>query len=391
MRRGLVVGLIILSVTRSARGQDSLPALSTLEKRVQSGDSLDAQTLFRLALRYEIARRYDDEERTLRAAIAADPKLGTPYLVLGELPYTRDKKLADAERRHEVPPTLTPALDSATRMRQRAWVLNPFGTLHLFEGNPPTQDAVILRDRSAATTNRLGGIGVLAYLTERYDLAYSALDLYWSRRYPNTPDDSLPPAMVFFHGLAATQEGLYDRAQRDLQILVDRTSALEGSDSLLHIPLNNTSYRYVLAIIKERANKPVDAIQLYHDIIARDLGFYMAYAHLSQIYRQYKMWDSATVSAQAAVEADPDDPSLVLDLGVIQGEAGHLPDAIATLKKAVALDPRYPAAWYRLGVIAQQANQSADARDAFTRFIAIAPHQMGTEVADATQRLSALH
>ncbi|HKV69721.1 MAG TPA: tetratricopeptide repeat protein, partial [Gemmatimonadales bacterium] len=102
-------------------------------------------------------------------------------------------------------------------------------------------------------------------------------------------------------------------------------------------------------------------------------------------------WDSATVEAQAAVEADPDDPSLLLDLGVIDAESGHLPEAAATFKRAIALDPRYPEVYYRLGLVTQALGQPGEARDALTHFVAVAPRRMTIEVADAKKRLDSLH
>jgi tetratricopeptide (TPR) repeat protein len=383
----------ILAVATPAPGQDSLPALSTLEARVHAGDSLDALTEFRLGVRYEMARRYDDEERALRTAIAADPRLAPPLLLLGDLPYVRDKNLLKQERRHEVPADRLPALDSAQRFRIRAFAINPLGEQHLLEGDPLPQGVIVLPVyQTAATTYSLGRVGMVAYLVGRYDLSYSALDLYWSRRYGNRPDDSIPPWLLFYHGLAATQEGMYPRAAHDFQVLVDRGSAsIEQSDSLLRIPLNANRFRYVLAIIKERDNKPVDAIQLYQDIIERDLGFYMAHARLGQLYRQYKMWDKALAEAQAAVEANPDDASLLVDLAAIDREAGHPADAQAALTKAVAVDGRCPEVYYRLGIVSQELDQSPAARDALTHFIAMAPHRLGTEVDDAKQRLETLH
>lgn len=392
IRRKLAITiLVILSPAGRARAQDSLPSLSTLESRVKAGDSLDGLTQFRLALQYEFKGRYDDAEKALRTAIAADPRQAQSYALLGELPYVRDKDLSKQERRHEVPPDRVPAVDSAKRLRARSFAVDPFGELHLFEGDPLPQGAIVLPNpNSPATLRYLARVGELAYFAERYDVSYGALDMYWTHRYGSTPADSIPTWLLLFHGLAATQEMMYPRAASDLQTLVNRGSTEEEADTLLRVPLNANAYRYLLAIIKERDNKPVDAIQLYHDIIARDLGFYMAHARLGQLYRQYKMWDSATVEAQAAVEADPDDPSLLLDLGVIDAESGHLPEAAANFKRAIALDPRYPEVYYRLGLATQALGQIAEARDALTHFVSMAPRRMTIEVADAKKRLDSL-
>lgn len=360
MRVALAI-LMLTSAATPASAQKPLPSLTTLEGWVRAGDSLDAAIQFQLALRYEEARRYDDEERALRTAIAADPRSSPSWRWLGDLPYVRDKKLAKQEERHQVPPDRVSTVDSAERFRTRAFTLDPFG-----------QD---LAD----------------YFDERYDRSFVEMDFYLIHQYHNTPLDSVPSELLFYHGLTATRAGRYDKAANDFQVLVKRGISMEQPDTVLRVPLDANAYRYVLAIIKERSNKPVDAIQLYHDIIARDLGFYMAYAHLSQLYRQYKMWDSATVEAQAAVDANPDDPSLLVDLGAIERDSGHLPDAAASLEKAVALDPRYPEAYYRLGVVLQELHRLDNSRTALQHFVAVAPSRLETEIIDAKQRLDSLH
>ncbi|HEX4561317.1 MAG TPA: tetratricopeptide repeat protein [Gemmatimonadales bacterium] len=385
----ILTGLCSLPATIFAQ-KDSI---AQLEARIRAGDSLDAETEFRLGRYYEFARRYDDEERALRTAIAADPRYAPAYLWLGDLPYVREPKLIKDEQKDRVPPEWTKALDDAARLRVRALLIDPLVDWRARDEKPIPQDMVSVPEYSGyekETTNYLGWIGIAGLVYERYELSYSAIDLYRSRRFPSSPDDSIPQWVFFVHGLAAAHLSAYDKASADFEVLMKRATTVERSDSVINFPLNTNDFRYLLAIFKERMKKPADAVQLYQDAINADLGFYMAHAHLAQLYRQYKMWDKAVAEAQAAVDANPEDPSLPLDLGLIDAEAGRGADAIAALKKAVALDPRYPEAYYRLGLVAQQANQTTDARDAFTRFIALAPHQMGTEIADAKQRLSTL-
>ncbi|HKV70603.1 MAG TPA: tetratricopeptide repeat protein [Gemmatimonadales bacterium] len=385
-----LVGFACLS--RGAAAQKDSIAL--LEARVRAGDSLDAETQFRLGRYYEFANRYDDEERAFRTAIAADPRYAPAYLWLGDLPYVREPKLIKDEQKNRVPPEWTKALDDAARLRVQALLIDPLVDWRARDEKPIPQDMVQVPEYSGyedETTNYLGWIGIAGLAYERYELSYSAMDLYRTRRFRSSPEDSIPPWVYFVHGIAAAHLGAYDKASTDFEVLMKRATAVERSDSVINFPLNTNDFRYLLAIFKERMHKPADAIQLYQDAINADLGFYMAHAHLAQIYRQYKMWDKAVAEAQAAVDANPEDASLRLDLGVIDAEAGRAADAVLALEKAVHLDPRCPAAYYRLGVVAQQANQPGDARDALTHFIAIAPHQMATEVADARKRIDSLH
>jgi tetratricopeptide (TPR) repeat protein len=373
-----------------AAQQDSLARLEAL---VRSGDSLDAETEFRLGRFYEFAHRYDDEERAFRTAIAADPRYAPAYLWLGDLPYVREPKLVQDEEKNRIPPEWTKPLDDAARLRVRAILIDPLVDWRASGEKPIPQDLVTLPEYKGyekETTDALAWIGVAGYAYERYELSFSAMDMYWSRRYGTVPGDSVPAWVLIYHGLAAAHLNAYDKASSDFEVLLKRAEKVERSDSLIHFPLSTNDFRYLLALFKERLHKPAEAVQLYQDAITADLGLYMAHVRLAQMYRQYKMWDKAGSEAQAAVDADPDDASLLLDLAAIDREAGHLPEAATALKKAQAVDGRCPEVYYRLGLVSQDLNQAADARAAFTRFIALAPHRLDSEVADAKQRLATL-
>ena len=389
-----VSGILALLVAASpglARAQAD--SVARLEALVKGGDSLDAETEFRLGRFYEFARRYDDEERAFRTAIAADPRYAPAYLWLGDLPYVRDPKLWKEELKGQVPPEWAQALDDAARMRVQAFLIDPLVDWRARGEKPIPQDVVSLPEYKGyekLTTAWLAWLGVSGYVYERYELSYSAMDLFWSRRYGSLPEDSVPEWVFFYHGLAAAHLNAYDKATSDFEVLLKRAQKVERSDSLIHFPLNTNDFRYTLAIFKERMHKPADAVQLYQDAINADLGLYMAHARLAQMYRQFRMWDKATAEAQAAVDADPDDASLLLDLAAIDRDAGKLPDAVRALQKAVVVDPRCPEAYYRLGLATQAAGQAADARAAFTHFVAVAPHRLDAEAADARQRLTTL-
>lgn len=391
--RKTVCWLIVGLVTVSSRVVAQKDSIAQIESRVKAGDSLDAETEFRLGTYYEFAKRYDDEERAFRTAIAADPRYAPAYLWLGDLPYVREPKLAKDEEKNRVPPEWTKPLDDAARLRLQALLIDPLVDWRARGEKPIPEDMVSLPEYKGyekETTDALAWIGIAGYAYERYELSFSAMDLYWSRRYGSLPNDSIPDWVFIYHGLAAAHLNAYDKSTSDFEILLKRATRIERSDSLIHFPLNTNHFRYLLAIFKERMHKPADAVQLYQDAINADLGLYMAHARLAQMYRGYKMWDKAQAEAQAAVDANPDDASLFVDLGAIERDAGHLADAQAALKKATAIDPRYPAAYYRLGIVSQELNQPADAKTAFTHFIAVAPHRLDTEVADARKRLDSL-
>src|SRR5260370_12651784 len=85
-----------------------------------------------------------------------------------------------------------------------------------------------------------------------------------------------------------------------------------------------------------------DAIQLFEDALATDLGLYMAHVRLAQIYRSHKMWDKAIAEARRAVETNPNDPTSMRELGVILDEAGRGDAAVETLRQAAPANPPLP-------------------------------------------------
>ena len=182
----------------------------------------------------------------------------------------------------------------------------------------------------------------------------------------------------------------YVRAIADIRVLLDRSLKHEASDSLIQLDLGTNDYRYLLAVFLQRAHRPADAMTMYQEALANDLGLYMAHIRLARLYAENTMWPQAIEEARRALTANPDDASLLVDLGELQRDAGQLEEAAATLRQAHAANGRSPRILYELGLVEQQRRRPAEARDALTRFVAIAPSRLSAEVADAKQRLSAL-
>jgi tetratricopeptide (TPR) repeat protein len=366
------------------------PTLAELEARIIS-DSLDPESHFRLAARYYTLKRFDDEERELRTAIGIDPRYAPAYLWLGDLPFDRRPKLWREERKGKVAPELQPAVEQSYRLWRQAFIIDPMVDFRVVGATAPPEDMVVIPEYGRATTDYLLQLGLGAFGAARYELAYGALDLWAQRAYADQAVDSLPDFLLLYRGLAAGHRRLYNRAIADFQVLLARSLKAESADSLLPFPLRTNDYRYVLGVLHQTWGKHAAAIALYKDAIAADLGLYMAHVRLAQVYRAYKMWDEASAEAQRAIEANPEDPTAVRDLGVILSEAGRSAEAEAALGRAAAANPRDPRAFYHLGVVRQQLAKPAEAREALSRFIAIAPAtRYERELADARQRLAAL-
>lgn len=390
MVRRIVVVCAAAVAVNAASAQQRQPSLEELETRVRQ-DSLDPEAHFRLAARYYRLKRFDDEERELRATIAIDPRYAPAYLWLGDLPFDRRPKLWQEWRKGKVPAEYQAAVEESQRLWRRAFLIDPMVDFRVVGSTAPPEEMLVVPEYGRATTQYLLRLGLGAFGAARYELAYGALDMWTQRAFAGKPQDSIPDFLFLYRGLAAGHRRLYNRAIADMQVLLARSLEAERADTLLPFPLQTNDYRYVLAVLHQTWGKPADAIRLYEEVIATDLGMYMAHVRLAQIYRGYKMWDKAVAEARRAMETNPDDAAATRDMGVILSEAGRAAEAEDMLSQAAAANPRDPGALYHLGLIQQQLAKTAQARDALARFVAMAPAgRYERELADARQRLSAL-
>ncbi len=76
---------------------------------------------------------------------------------------------------------------------------------------------------------------------------------------------------------------------------------------------------------------------------------------------------------RSLAQAHPELPGPHANLGLIQRQAGKLPEAVSALETAVRLSPRQPVYWNQLGVTYRQAGQFPKAREAYEKAIALDP------------------
>ena len=375
-------------VSLAAQAKPTPPTLAELETRAQQ-DSNDAGALYELGLRYWDLKRLDDAEREFKQAVSVDPRYAPAYFALSFLPYDRRPKLWNEERKGKVPPEWRPVLEQADQMRHKAFIIDPFVDFRVIGATPPPEDMVVIHEYGDYTTFYLLWLGLGAFGAARYQLSYNALQHFVDRAFKNEPQDSIPGELFFYRGIAAAHLGLWQDATSDVQVLLDRSLKREHTDSLIQIPLNTNDYRYILALLKDRSGRPADAMTLYKEALASDLGLYMAHVRLADLFEQYQMWNDAVTERRRAVEANPDDESLVRDLGATLARANQATEAETVLHQAMDANPRDPGAPYVLGMVEQQLNKAADARAALTRFLALAPSK-DTRIADAKDRLAKL-
>ncbi|HYU08852.1 MAG TPA: tetratricopeptide repeat protein, partial [Gemmatimonadales bacterium] len=108
------------------------------------------------------------------------------------------------------------------------------------------------------------------------------------------------------------------------------------------------------------------------------------------MYETAQMFPQAIKSRQNAVNANPDDESLLLDLGKTLAVAGQPQEAVKTLRQATSVNPRDPRPSFYLGIVLEQLGQKDDARAAFTQFTSLAPSRYDRQITIAKQHLAAL-
>jgi tetratricopeptide (TPR) repeat protein len=367
-------------------------SLADLEK-VARKDSNDAAAHYNVALAYWNDKRYDDADSAMRRAIRIDARFSAAYTALSFLPYARRSSLADEQNENRVPTDWKPRLEESDRMYRQAFMIDPLVELRL-------GDAVFPR-----STQYLDALkfffgewfadyrdGLDQYYLAKYQAAYDRFQRVFFAINGDRHADRLWNTLLYWHGLAAAQVGRHDEAVWDFQTILNRYLDTENKkkDSTLHVPLRTNEFRYILGVMKQRAGQFNEAIDLFREALQNDIGLYMAHVRLAQIYEDHNMLPQAVAERRAAVNTNPDDPSLLLDLGKTLARANQWIDAEKALQDAVAANARDPRPYYFLGIVEQHQNKTAEARVAFNDFIARAPSRYGPQVADAKQRLNAL-
>lgn len=405
-RRLLLVALCgLLALPLQAQGLKLNENLTQLEAAARR-DSNDAAAQYNVALGYWSKKRWDQADRALRIAVTIEPAFAQAWLALGLLPYARRPALLHEEPERKVPPDWrTPLLD-AERARRRAFLVDPLVDLKILGAIVPVH-----RGPEFHFDSRSGNVFFVAenpfteFQDGRYEDAFRVFDGWLApyrrranaRRDTTQPPvlrgtgarlDTVPQGLLWFHGLTAAHLGRYDDALWDFETLLERDTTAAATQEWASLHTND--YRYLIALMYQREARWPDAIAMYHEALGGDLGLYIAHVQLSKIYETRELYDSAVDESRAAVLTSPEDPSLLLQHGVLLTEAGYLSAAEDTLWRAMNANPRDSRVPYFLGITEQAMHQVAEARAAFERFLALAPSRYTKHIEDARARLETL-
>ncbi len=392
--RILAVAAVVLAAASApppARAQFKLPAkLSDLEA-VARKDSNDAAAHYNLALAYWNAKRWDDGERELRLAVTIEPQFAEGWLALSRLPFGRRLKLWEDIAAQRVREEDRPKLEEAYRYYRRAFLINPLVDLRIEAAAKPAKSIYWTASEQVADFYDYVFGGFDEIQSGKYESAYNRFNRLVEDRLIPAEREGLPDFVYYFRGLAAAHIERWHDAIRDFGLLLNRSEKAQSPDSLLYyIPIETNHYRYMLGVLHQRAGRLPEAVGYYREALENDIGLYMANVRLAGIAETNQNWAAAVKERRAAVNANPDDPSLLLDLGKTLTASGDLAGAEQTLQDAMAANPRDSRVPYYLGIVQQQLNKKDDARASLTRFIALAPSRYARQVENARQRLAAI-
>ncbi|MGH7522228.1 MAG: hypothetical protein ACREMI_13220 [Gemmatimonadales bacterium] len=377
MRRTSFIVVALFAVVSRAHGQQ----LAVLERKLQEvevwarEDTNDAQRQYFLALRHWKEHHWRQTDSLLRLAVQLEPRYADAYLALYYLPYARRTSLAEEEDRGRVPSAWRPAVEEARGFYQRAFRTDPMVNLQImgiaFEIEEP-------RVRDYSTTAWVIYNRYYAWFVDlglgRYRLAHDRLKKLAQREFNEVkhPED-VPDYILWYRGLAAAHSLQYGAAIADFRTLLDRTVKKSQRDEIVHVPLRDNEYRFMLASLHHLAGHTDSAVALYQQSLEHDLGLVMAHTYLANIHEGAGRSADAMLERQRAAEVNTDDPTALFDLAASQFNAGQLIEADDALRSAIKLNARFSPSYYLLGRVTEELGLPEEARDHYARFLALAP------------------
>jgi len=394
MRPTSFIVVALFAVVSRAHGQQ----LAVLERKLQDvevwarEDTNDAERQYFLALRHWREHHWRQTDSLLRLAVKLAPRYTDAYLALYLLPYARRPSLWSEEGRGRVPDSWKSIVDEAHGFYQRAIRIDPMVNLQImsiaFEIKEPT--AADLTAQQYMDYQRYYAwfvdLGFGRYRSARDRLRKLGQSVYDEAKHP----DRVPDYILWYRGLAEAHTLQLDSAIANFRVLLERSLKATQRDEIIHVPMRDNEYRFVLANLYDYAGKSDSALALYQEALEHDLGLVMAHRYLAGIHDRAHRPEETLLELRRAAEISTDDPVAPYELAVALFNAGLLVEAEEPLRQAVAINARYSPPYYLLGRAAEDAGRTTEAREQYTRFLARAPLRMEDMRGDAQRRLEAL-
>lgn len=377
--RWLTAPLFALTLPGSATEAQSLEVserLEVLEQRALQ-DSLDPVAHYNLALGYLSKKRWPQADASLQRAVGIDPQFAQAWLAYAIARY-HDESYWYALRKLGTD-SLTEGFRHRDRAYRKAFLLDPL------------VDVKILGSVSWIRPFGDFSTGRKRLVEGKYDEAWKNFDRVVREIEKDKGIDEVPEVFLWLRSIAASHSERTEDAIRDLEVMVRLAkNSVSGDSTADETPLRANEYRYLMASLHQRAGRTERAIALFQEVAQNDLGNFMAHVRLAAIYEGARDYPRAVAERSRAVDVNPDDASLLLDLGVTLGKAGDFGQAESRFQQALELNPSDVRPLFWLGIARQQQGNAAGAREAFTRYVTLAPSRYERQVAMARERLTQL-
>jgi Tfp pilus assembly protein PilF len=383
----LIVSSLLQAHPLAAQDQPKKLSLQELEQRVNA-DSNDALAHLELGQALLDKRRFDRAEREFRVAVAIAPDLAEAYLGLAALPHVRGDSYWRKREKQSGLESVQAAWQEAGKFYRLAFLLDPLVDPRL---------APRIEERATLEVD-----GTSQFVWWMLPLT-KAMNAFKAGKFKEAKErcekllqdakspegEGLPYDVLWFHGLAAAHLDNFQTAATDFTLLTTR--ALRDAELVPDAsPLLANDYRYMNALMLLYTGQRDLAVQLLQEALTQDPSLYMAHSQLATIHERSGRLDQAVLERQLAVDANPENGSLLVDLGLTLQRHGKLEEASRAFEQAAVLNPRDPRASYQLGMIAFQLGRKDVARGQLERFLILAPSRMKAQADEARQRLASL-
>lgn len=393
MMRGLSLLLLGLALAPAAVESQAIALLSRDIKELEAmvrADSNDAQLTYYLGLAYWRRGKWTQADSLLRLSIRLEPRFAEGYLALYFLPFARRTTLFNEQLKDRVPDSWKPAVAEAHRFYQRAFRTDPLVSLRVMGVALNIREPTILDYTSPeARAYELYYAWFVDLGLGRYRSAYDRLRWLADREFDEARHpERVPDFILWYRGLAAAHSSMYGPAIDDFRTLLKRTVDKLQRDEIVHVPLDDNEYRFMLAALHHAAGHADSALALYQESLEHDLGLVMAHTYMAALYESAGFNDEALLERRRAAEVSTDDPNALFEFAASLFNTGKVAEAEEPLRRAIALNPRYSPPYYLLGRALEELGRAEDARAMYQQFLSRSPQRLRDLRADTEQRLA---
>lgn len=347
LRAGLAGVLVALAASGPVQAQQTDSVVPS------AADSLDAQLQYRLAMQAWDAEQYATADSLLREALLIDPWLPEANLAAGYLPFDQYRKLSEWVEKDRVPDSLTAVVEAAREHLRLATLVDPFV-----------------------------GWG-------KSDFTF--LPSWAMKNFTARERARLPDWFFYWRGLSYARGQEYANALGDFTELLTRLEqARDSQPTSALLPLVSNEVRYLMAVVELKAGRTIEARQHFEQVLAQDLGMYMAHVKLADLHERNGAWNAAIRERERAAETKPGDPVLLYQLATTLARAARLAEADTAVSSAIELNPHNAEYVYLAARVRLALGDTARAVTTYQRFMSMAPSSLDAERVAAQAQIARL-